>query len=63
MNKLFDLDRKSGIKMNNYSFFYLLFVNVKYCKKTFKNGSKMAIRQKMSQNAQYSTVFEVFNII
>ena len=47
-NKLFGFDWKSQIKTNNYLFFHLL---------SAKTHVKMV--QKMSQNAQYSTLFGI----
>ena len=50
--ELFGLDWKSWFKMDTYSVFYLLILN---SAQTCKNGSK---KQKISQNAHYSTVFD-----
>ena len=53
MNKLFALNQKSQFKTNKNLF--ILFFNVKYCKKICKNGSKIT---KNYQNAHYLTVFD-----
>ena len=54
MIKLIDLDHKSGIKMKNYSDFLFLMIYIE--KKTCKMALKLP---KMSQNDQYSTLFNI----
>ena len=60
MNKLFGLDWKSQFKNDNYVFIFFSLVmsnSAKICKVKMSQNAKKYV--KMSQNAHYSTVFDI----